>query len=144
MFFRQQRRVVVIGCSNMGSTIAADLNNNGDNVTIIDKDAVAFNKLHYTFSGFQIEDDATKIGVLKDANCDKADIVLVATDDDSVNSLIAQIAKVVLNAKKVIVRLDDEDYDSILSELNIEIIHPSNLSLNAFKDLTKESEDTAK
>lgn len=144
MFFKQQRRVVVIGCSNMGSTIAADLNNNGDNVTIIDKDGTAFNKLHYTFSGFQIEDDATKVSVLLDANCDKADIVLIATDDDSVNSLIAQIAKVVLNAKKVVVRLDDEDYDSILSELGIAIIHPSNLSLNAFKELTSNSEETSK
>lgn len=141
MFFKQQRRVVVIGCSNMGATIAADLNNNGDNVTIIDKDSSAFSKLHYTFSGFQIEDDASKLSVLKDAKCGKADIVLVATDYDPINSLIAQIAKVVLHAKKVIVRLDDDDYDNILKDLDIEIIHPSNLSLNAFKGLTKKDED---
>lgn len=140
MFFHQRKEVVIIGCSNMGATIAAYLCNRGDNVTIIDKSTEAFSKLHFTFSGFQTEGDAANIKILKEAKCDKADVVLVSTDKDTVNSMVGQMAKVILNVKEVIVRLDDDDYDEILKPLGIKIIHPSKLSLDAFLEITKDGD----
>lgn len=141
MQINKRKKIVVIGCSNMGARIAGYLCSIGDAVTIIDRDSTAFRKLPHIFSGFQIEGDGMEFDVLKRANVEKADIVLVATDDDNVNSMISQMCKCVLNVSKVIVRMDESDADDILSDQGIEIIHPSDLSLRAYLNLDNRGDE---
>lgn len=138
MLIKSRRQVFIVGCSTLGAFIAGDLSRRGDNVIIIDKDATAFQNLPSYYSGFQIEADGTDIEALKEAGIESADLVVVATDSDNVNIMVAEMASKIIGIKNVIVRLDSLKKGEVIDDPNIKIIYPSALSLDYFFEITKE------
>ena len=97
MILKSRRQVFIVGCSTMGAYIAGNLSRKGDNVIIIDKDATAFQNLPSYYSGFQIEADGTDIDALKEAGIESADLVVVATNSDNVNIMIAEVSSKIVD-----------------------------------------------
>ncbi|MDD3415531.1 MAG: NAD-binding protein [Lachnospiraceae bacterium] len=87
------KHVLIIGCGRLGSSIANTLSNRNKNVTIIDIREESFRKLSPSFGGLSLEGNATDVEVLKEAGINKADVVIIVTDNDNVNIMIAQMAK---------------------------------------------------
>lgn len=128
-------RVLIIGCGRLGANVANELSQQSHNVTIIDINKDAFRKLSPSFSGLYIEGDAANIELLKEAGIDQSDILVVATDKDNVNIMIAQMAKVLFLVKEVIVRLYDADKKSIYEDMHIQTVSPTQLSQRALSKI---------
>lgn len=131
----QQGLIAIIGCGRLGANIAAMFSRRGNDVVVIDKDGDSFRKLSPDYSGFMVEADATDIDALKKAEVEKAGILVAVTDNDNVNIMVSQMAKVIFNIPKVVARLYDADKEKINSEHSIHTIYPTKLSMEAFEQL---------
>ncbi|TDX49079.1 potassium channel family protein [Orenia marismortui] len=125
--------VLVMGCGRSGSYLANQLSKSGEDVVVIDKSSTSFKRLSAEFTGFTINGDATEIEILKSAKIDKADVVVITTNDDNVNAMIAQIASELYKVPKVMVRLLDPEKEVIYKDLNVITMSPTNLLVDKFK-----------
>lgn len=106
-------KVIIIGCGRVGSTLANMLSVEGHEVTVIDKNLHAFNRLAKNFRGNKIEGLAIDKKVLERAGIQNADAVTAVTDSDSDNAEAALIAKNEYHVPHVTARL----YDPLKAEL---------------------------
>lgn len=133
--------IVVIGCGKTGSAIADLLSKNGENVVVIDKNKSSFEKLSPDFTGFTINGDATELAVLLEAKLNKADMAIVTTQIDSVNSMVSQIAKQIYNVSKVIVKINEPDKAIIYRNTDIITLSPTDLFIEKLRDRLAKSHD---
>lgn len=133
---KKSKKVLVAGCGRFGSCLASSLSLSGYDVIVIDKDAMAFNRLSDTFGGFEIIGDATDLHFLESAGIEQSNMVLVATDSDNVNSMIAQIASIIYNIDQVYIRLNDPEKEKLLEHTNIKAIYPARLSVLEFEKIS--------
>lgn len=136
MLSKEKDCIVVIGCGRLGSTIAELLSEERKNIIVIDKNKDNFINLPNNFSGFTIEGDATEIDTLLKIEISKAKILLVITDDDNTNLMIAQMGKNIYKIPQVIARVYDAKRESIYKNLGIDVISPTRLFTEKFKKIT--------
>lgn len=135
--------IVVIGCGKTGSAVADLLSKNGENVVVIDREKSAFDKLSPDFTGFTINGDATEVEVLLEAKLNKADMAIVTTEIDSVNSMVSQIAKDIYEVPEVIVKINQPDKGIIYRNTDIITLSPTDLFIDSLRErLAGESEDS--
>ncbi len=120
--------VVVVGCGRYGSNLANRLSPAGHSVIVLDRNPDAFDALTSGFTGFKIEADATEFASLRDAKLDQSDLVVAATDSDHVNILVAQVARRILGARRVVARVSDPRREEVFRELDIETVSPTALA----------------
>lgn len=140
MMEKKYNYVIVAGCSRFGANIATMLSAQGKDVVVIDKDKASFRKLLADYSGFEVHGDAMDIDVLIEAGIKKADVVVVATDNDNTNIMISQIARGIFNTHQVVSRLYDTEKEVIYNDLDIKIIRPAKLSINEFERVVANDE----
>jgi trk system potassium uptake protein TrkA len=149
MIFKKDKFVIVIGCGRFGSSIAGILSGAGNDVVLVDKCKESFRKLPAVFSGFTVEGDACDESVLREAGIERADVVIVCTENDNVNVMVCQMAAKNFGVAEVFVRLYDPDKEAILAGYNVTKIYPVLLSLKEFERIAKlktakeEKEETA-
>lgn len=97
-------RVIVVGCGRVGSALASQLYKKGYQVTVIDEDLSAFDNLPIDFHGRLIEGDVLVRNVLHRAEIEHADALAAVTSSDSLNALVAHIAKTEYEVSKVVAR----------------------------------------
>ncbi|MBM7555758.1 potassium channel family protein [Halanaerobacter jeridensis] len=119
--------VLVIGCGRTGSSIASLLSKQGEDVVVVDRNKSSFRKLSAKFTGFTVLGDATEIEVLEESKLDKTDLVVVTTDDDNVNAMVAQIASEIYEVEKVVVRIIDPEKKVIYKDLDVMTMSPTSL-----------------
>lgn len=132
--------IVIIGCGKTGSAVADLLSKNGEDVVVIDKNNRAFNKLSPDFTGFTINGDATEVEILLESKIDKADMAIVTTEIDTVNSMVSQIAKDIYEVPKVIVKINEPDKAIIYRNMDILTISPTDLFIDELRDRVAKEE----
>lgn len=138
---KKDEYIIIVGCGRLGGSIANLLSKEGKSIVVIDKNESAFTKLSDDFSGFTLEANAIELDTLLRAKIDKADVVVVATDDDNTNIMIAQIAKIIYKVPRVITRLYEPAREEVYKNLNIDTICPTNLSALEFKNIIINNEE---
>ncbi len=134
---------IVIGCGRLGANLANTLSDEGGNVLIMDKDKDSFRKLSQSFGGLAVVGDGTDFDALNEAQIDQASVVVVVTNHDNANVMIAQIAREVFHVERVIARLYDPEREYIYHEFGIDTICPAVLSAKEIdKILSKTGADT--
>ena len=119
---RKQERVVIIGGGNVGLGVAQALENRTDRVRakMIERDRaqaeVAADSLQRTIV---LNGDGMNAELLAEANVDRADAVLVVTDDDKTNILAAVRAKQA-GARLVIALVNDPTLIPLMGALDID------------------------
>ncbi len=121
-------RSIIVGCGRLGAKLANTLSDAGEDVIVIDQNMESFRKLPPTFGGLFVTGDATDTAILEEAQIDHATAVILVTDDDNTNILVAQIAKEVFHTKTVIARLYDSERECVYREFGIDTICPAALS----------------
>ncbi len=132
--------IVIIGCGKTGSAVADLLSKNGEDVVVIDKNKRAFNKLSPDFTGFTINGDATEVEILLESKINKADMAIVTTEIDTVNSMVSQIAKDIYEVPKVIVKINEPDKAIIYRNTDILTISPTDLFIDELRDRLAQEE----
>lgn len=125
-------RVVIFGCGRVGSLAATLLSGQGAEVVIVDRDEGAFGALSGEYSGFTITGDASEMGVLRQAGLSQTDVVFAATDSDTLNLMVAQMAREVFGVKRVMARVFLPEWEGTYRELGIGAISPVSLAVQAF------------
>ena len=133
--------IIIVGAGKVGYTIAKYISVEEDNVTIIDNNAVALEKINNNLDVMCIKGNCTSLKVLSEAGVRDADIVIAVTGSDELNMLCSLAAKK-LGAKHTVARVRMPDYDEdiiMLTEaLGIDLVlNPEKITANEIAKLIK-------
>jgi trk system potassium uptake protein TrkA len=126
------RRFVVVGCGRVGSHAAGLLSAGGAEVVVVDRDPTAFEALSQEFSGFEVEGDASEFEVLRRAGAGQADVLFAATESDTLNIMVTQVARERFGVGTVVARVFLPEWEGTYRELGIRTISPVALAVRAF------------
>jgi len=127
-------KFVVIGCGRFGGQVATERSEEKLDVIVIDEDESSFRKLHDNFGGFKQVGDATQLDILKQGKIEETLNVLIATNRDNVNILIANICDKIFGVPNIYIRLMDTEKEALIESKNIHAIYPYKLSLKSFSE----------
>jgi trk system potassium uptake protein TrkA len=131
----KRNKFVVIGCGRFGGQVATERSEEGMQVIVVDAHEDSFRKLHETFAGYTEVGDATQLEILKKAFIEEAEYVLISTNRDNDNILIAHICDQIFQVPKIYIRLMDSEKEKLIDNERIQAIYPYNLSLESFRTL---------
>ncbi|WP_049898748.1 Trk system potassium transporter TrkA [Halococcus agarilyticus] len=100
--------VVIVGAGEVGSSIAASLDEDHE-VVVIDNDAERVENLTYSLDVLPVEGDGASLSTLQEADVEAADLLIASTDDDETNIVACATAKTVGDAF-TIARVKRSDY----------------------------------
>lgn len=106
---RQVLNVIIVGCGNVGVTLAERLSGEGHYVTMIDKDAEALKKVCDAYDVMGIVGNGSSYSILMEAGIENANLVIAVTESDELNLLCCTVAKKVGNCA-AIARVRTPDY----------------------------------
>jgi len=103
-------RVIVCGAGRVGSSIAAYLAEEDNDVTLIDTEASLISQINETLDVTGIVGFAAHPDVLEKAGAQDADMIIAATQEDEVNMVACQVAHSLFDLPKKVARVREETY----------------------------------
>lgn len=119
--------VIIVGCTQVGVSLAADLCKMGHDVAVIDRDADNFSDLPAFFKGLTVEGVAMDVSVLEKAGILECDAFAAVTDDDNLNIVAAQLAREKYKIENVVVRIVDPVRERVYQNLGLKSVCPTNI-----------------
>ena len=117
------KSVVVMGCGQVGSSIASSLSESGHSLHVLDINPSAFDSLPHrmveTGRIVPIYGDGTVEGDLRRAFTQDADIFIAVSRTDACNALAAQMAKHILLVPIIVCRINDPNRKEVYSQLGL-------------------------
>ncbi len=92
--------IIIVGCGRVGSWLAMQLFDEGNQVTVIDRNPLAFDRLQGGFDGKMVVGTGIDEEVLANAGIASADAVISVTKGDNTNIMVGQMAKFLLRFQK--------------------------------------------
>ena len=123
-----------MGCGRTGAQLAAWLDNERHEVTILDINPRSFARLISTFKGIALMGDGTDEDSLRKAEIEKADAFIAVAPDDNHNIMASQIAKHIFNMSKVICRIYDPLRAELYQNLGLEVVSPTTVVSQLLKE----------
>ncbi len=127
-------KILIMGCGRTGAQLAAMLDADGHQVTILDIDDYSFRRLPPDFKGTALVGDGTDDETLKKAGIEEADAFIAITQGDNRNILSAQIAKHLFKVPKVLLRIYDPLRRELYNTLGLEAFSPTVIFAQLLKD----------
>jgi trk system potassium uptake protein TrkA len=125
---KELSRVMIIGGSETGFTLAKSLDNTSINTKIVERDGQRCLEMAESLNKVVVlNGDATNRDFLLEENITDIDIVAVITGDDENNVLISLLAKA-LGAKKTVTKIGKLSYIPLISEIGIDTVVSPRLS----------------
>lgn len=122
--------IVVAGGGMVGGRLVRRLLEKKHDVVMIETDREICNRLYAETGVVAVTGKASRIEVLKEANVEKADVMVVATPDDADNLACAILAKS-LKVPRVIVRMRDPSYENAYKVAGVsKIVRVTDLMVN--------------
>lgn len=135
-------RAVVIGCGRVGSASARALQAEGWDVTAVDEKEEALQRLGENWSGGFVVGHGMDSDVLRRAGIEGAAAVIVATDGDNTNLVVAQIARKRFGVGNVVVRVLDPGRATFYDTLGLRTICPTSRAIRALIEAVTSYEAT--
>ncbi|MBQ7587290.1 MAG: Trk system potassium transporter TrkA [Lachnospiraceae bacterium] len=98
---KQGLRIIIVGCGKVGSTLVEILSNEGNDITIIDKNPQKLESLTNTFDVMGIEGNGASFTTQEEAGIKNADLMIAVTNSDELNLLCCTVAKQVGNCATI-------------------------------------------
>jgi trk system potassium uptake protein TrkA len=133
-------KIIVVGCGRMGIGLAQTLSLRGHDVTMIDKDAAAFETLGPAFKGHTVVGVGFDQKVLHDAGIERADGLASVTDSDEANIVIARLARIVFRVPRVVARVVEPRKAEIYRRLGLQTISTTTWGVNRITNLLSYTE----
>lgn len=86
-------QIIIVGCGNVGATLAEKLNKEGHNITVIDIKNDVVNNVSNNFDVMGIVGNGAGYSIQKEAGIEEADLMIAVTGSDELNLLCCLIAK---------------------------------------------------
>lgn len=85
--------IIIVGCGRVGQTLAAQLNEEGNNITVVDVASEAVRELTERYDVMGVVGNGATHTVLEEAGINDADLLIAVTGSDELNLLCCLIAK---------------------------------------------------
>jgi trk system potassium uptake protein TrkA len=128
-------KIIIIGCGRMGSGLALQLIRSHHEITVVDPDQMAFDRLGSAFAGQIIHRDALDMETFQTSGIEKADGLAAVTGNDAVNIVVARAARQMFRIPKVIARTHDPRYTEIYNKLGIQTVTNVSLGIERISEL---------
>jgi len=137
-------KIIIAGAGEVGFHLAKLLSYESHEITLIDQDK---DRLVFADTRLDIrtmEEDATSISALKEANIQNTDLLIAVTSSETTNITISVISKR-LGAKKTIARISNSEFTDSKDEINFselgidELISTNELATNEIKLLLEKA-----
>ena len=118
-------KLVIVGCGRVGAMAAVALAKAGHQVTVIDINRRAFDRLGPDFNGEMVLGNGIDEDVLRQAGIESADGFASLTNGDNRNIMAAQIAREIFKVPRVITRIYDPMRQDVYTELGLDTVCPT-------------------
>ena len=125
-------KIVIVGCGKVGTSIARELNDEGHDISVVDNNRKAVNRLSETLDVLGIEGNGATFEVLSEAGAETADLVIAATARDEVNLYACLMARSA-GVPHTIARVRSPEYTSDLDRVKDQL----GLSMSINPELTE-------
>jgi trk system potassium uptake protein TrkA len=132
-------KALVIGCGRVGSAIALQLHQEGWDVTVVDENEDALSRLGENWPDTFIVGHGMDADLLREAGIEDADAVVVATDGDNTNIIIAQIAKRRYGVPTVIARVLDPLRAEWYARQGLQTVCPTRVAIDMLETAVRDS-----
>lgn len=127
--------VIVVGCGRIGSALAYQLYKKGHQVTVVDQAVSAFDNLPADFRGRMEEGDVLSQEVLHRAGIQQADGLAAVTNSDSVNAVVAHVARTVYHVPNVVVRNYDPRWRPLYEAFGLQVVSSTSWGAQRMEEL---------
>ena len=86
-------RIIIVGCGKVGSTLVRQLDKEGHDITIIDRNPQKIQEITNLYDIMGVVGNGASYSVQKDAGIDNADLIIAVTESDELNLLCCTIAR---------------------------------------------------
>lgn len=136
-------KVVIMGCGRVGSRLAAALDQEGHDVSILDTNPYQFTRfLPETFQGRKIIGNGIDEDALRRAGIEQADAFVALTQGDNRNVMAAQIAQHIFNVPRVVCRFYDPIREEMYRNLGLRTICPTRVGADLVRQALDDEEHT--
>lgn len=130
-------KLVVIGCGRVGSAVARDLADDGWDVTAVDEQEEALTRLGTRWAGGFVVGHGMDAEILQKAGVPEADAVVVATNGDNTNLVIAQVVEKRWAVPCVVVRVLDPARAQFYAARGMRTICPTQTAIAALSEAVR-------
>ncbi len=123
-------KLVVIGCGRVGSAVARDFQADGWDVTAVDEKEEALARLGSSWTGGFVVGHGMDSEILRRAGANEADAVVVATNGDNTNLVIAQVVRKRYGIENVVVRVLDPARAAFYAGRGMETVCPTQTAIS--------------
>ena len=133
----------MIGCGRVGSSVALQLDGSGWDVTVLDENEDALGRLGESWTGGFLVGHGMDLQLLREAGIEEADAVVVTTDGDNTNIVIAQAAQKHFQVPTVVVRVLDPARAQFYATRGLRIVCPTSAAIETLVGVVRQSERAA-
>ena len=128
-------RLIVVGCGRVGAELAYRLFEAGHDVTVIDESQAAFEDLASDFRGRTVEGEVLAPEVLHRAGIENAEGLAAVTSSDSLNAIVAQLARERYGIRNVVVRNYNPRHRALLEAFSLPVVSPGSWGAQRIEEL---------
>jgi trk system potassium uptake protein len=136
-------KAIVIGCGRVGSAVALQLLGSGWEVTVCDENEDALGRLGEHWTGGFLVGHGMDLQLLREAGIEEADAVVITTDGDNTNLVIAQAAQKHFQVPTVVVRVLDPARAQFYATRGLRIVCPTSSAIETLVGAVREAERSA-
>ena len=130
-------KALVIGCGRVGSNVALQLAEEGWEVTGVDEKEEALTRLGENWRGGFVLGHGMDVDVLREAGIEDADAVVVATNGDNTNLVVAQVAMKRFDNQCVVVRILDPARAEFYASRGLRTVCPTSTAIDVLTDAVR-------
>jgi trk system potassium uptake protein TrkA len=130
-------KAIVIGCGRVGSAVAHELRSDGWDVVAVDQKDEALSRLGEHWDGGFVVGHAIDTSVLRRAGVEEADAVVVATNGDNTNIVVAQVVQKRFGIDCVVVRILDPARAEFYAAQGLRTFCPTSLAIGALTEAVR-------
>jgi trk system potassium uptake protein TrkA len=135
--------IIVVGCGRVGAELAYRLFRKGNQVTVIDPLAEAFENLPPDFRGRTIQGQALNQEVLRRAGIAQADGLAAVTPSDSTNAVVSHVARTTYHLENVVVRNYDPRRRPLHEAFDLQVVSSASWGAQRIEEILSHSQGRA-
>ena len=113
---------IIVGCGRVGAELCYRLFKSGHQVVVVDSRKEAFNRLHPDFRGRTLEGEGLAESVLERAGIREADGLAAVTNSDTMNAVVAHVAREFYNVPTIVARNYDPNLRDVIEAFGFQTV----------------------
>ncbi len=128
-------KILIVGCGRVGAELAMSISHHGHDVTIVDQNPGAFERLASDFKGRTVQGIAFDRAVLERAGIESADAFAATTSSDHANIVAAKVARDIFHVPNVVARIYNPAQREVYERLGLQTVTSSSWGAQRIEQL---------